>query len=74
MTPYNKVEYNGNTLIDLTGTTATAADVASGKVFVEASGTSTTGTLTFSTIYTGSTAPSPDLGVDGDIYLMIVIE
>ena len=44
MTTYNKVEYNGNTLIDLTGTTATAADVASGKVILGADGSQITGT------------------------------
>ena len=44
MTIYNKVEYNGNTLIDLTGTTATAADVASGKVILGADGSQITGT------------------------------
>ena len=44
MTTYNKVEYNGNTLIDLTGVTATAADVASGKVILGADGSQITGT------------------------------
>lgn len=44
MTTYNKIEYNGNTLIDLTGTTATAEDVASGKIFFGADGSQITGT------------------------------
>ena len=44
MTIYNKIDYNGNTLIDLTGTTATASDVASGKIFFGADGAETTGT------------------------------
>lgn len=40
----NKVEYGNTTLIDLTPTTATAADVASGKVFFGRDGVQTTGT------------------------------
>ena len=43
--PYtNKVVYAGQTLIDLTGDTATAADVAKGKTFHLASGAQATGT------------------------------
>lgn len=40
----NKVVYNGQTLIDLTDTTATAADVASGKYFYTNAGVRTQGT------------------------------
>ena len=40
----NKVIFGGNTLIDLTPTTATAADVALGKVFFGKDGVQTTGT------------------------------
>lgn len=54
---------------DVTDTTATAADVASGKAIYTAAGTKVAGTLTFQTYYTGSSAPSASLGVDGDIYL-----
>lgn len=39
----NKVIYDGNTLVDLTETTATASDVAEGKVFLAADGTVTIG-------------------------------
>lgn len=56
---------------DASVTTATAADVANGKTFLAADGTATNGSLVFSTIHTGSTAPSSTLGVDGDIYLQV---
>lgn len=42
----SKVAYDGHTLIDLTGDTATAADVAQGKTFHLANGEKTTGTNT----------------------------
>lgn len=45
---YSKVVYDGDTLIDLTGDTATASDVASGKTFHLASGAQATGTLSLS--------------------------
>lgn len=54
---------------DVTDTTATAADVASGKAIYTAAGAKVTGTLSFQTYYTGSSAPSASLGSDGDIYL-----
>jgi hypothetical protein len=59
------------TFTDVSDTTATAADVASGKLFCVAAGTITTGTLAFSTIHTGSSTPSSSLGVNGDIYLQV---
>lgn len=43
----NKVVYGNNTIIDLTGDTATEADVVSGKSFHLASGVRTTGTATY---------------------------
>lgn len=63
MTTYNKVEYNGNTLIDLTGTTATAADVASGKIFFGADGSQITGTASGGgyTIPMGGIRPDAEL-------------
>lgn len=43
----NKVEFGGDTLIDLTADTAEAADVASGKTFHLKSGARTTGTASY---------------------------
>lgn len=56
----NKIIINGETYIDLTGDTATAEDVASGKTFHLADGTQTTGTASggSSTIATATTTPS----------------
>ena len=45
MTEVNKVEMDGQTLIDLTGDTVTEADVIEGKQFHKASGEITTGEL-----------------------------
>lgn len=46
-TNINKVVYGGQTLIDLTGDTVTASDVARGKKFHDKSGATMTGTNTF---------------------------
>ena len=54
---------------DVTQVDATAGDVASGKKFVNSSGTVVTGTLAFQTIYSGSSTPSSSTGVNGDIYI-----
>lgn len=71
----NKVVFGSTTLIDLTPTTATAADVASGKVFFDAGGNQTTGTAsgggTSQTVYCGTGSPSSSLGQDGDIYIVV---
>ena len=66
----NKVQLsNGTVLLDITPTTATASDVASGEVFFTADGSQATGTLNIVTYYTGSSAPASSLGNNGDIYL-----
>lgn len=66
----NKVELaNGTVLIDITDTTAVAADVVSGVYFYNQSGVKMQGSLTFQTIYSGSSAPSSSTGVNGDVYI-----
>ena len=48
----NKVQFGGNTLIDITDTTATSSDVLAGQVFYKADGTRGVGTLNIvDTIY-----------------------
>ena len=53
---------------DVSGVTAVESDVVAGKVFVDASGAEKTGTLVVQTYYYGPSAPSADLGADGDLY------
>lgn len=65
----NKVNYGGTALIDLTDTTAEAANVEQGNYFYTKEGIRTQGSMTVKTIYTGSAAPSSSLGTDGDIYI-----
>lgn len=67
--PVNKIEYGGDSLIDLTGDTATTSEVLSGYTFHDKTGAQVTGAVTFATYYTGSGAPSSSLGANGDIYL-----
>lgn len=66
---YNKVVYDGNTLIDLTSDTVTANSLLSGYSAHSADGTQISGAVSFVTYYTGSSAPSSSLGSNGDIYL-----
>ena len=56
---------------DVSAVTATAADVITGKKFVDSAGTVVTGTLVVQTYYYGADEPSADLGVDGDIYFVM---
>ena len=52
--PYvNKVEYAGQTLMDLTGDTATPSDVLSGKTFHDRSGAPQTGNVVTHNVYDG---------------------
>ena len=55
---------------DASITTASAADVANGKVFVQSDGSQGTGSLSFVTYYTSSSAPSSSQGSNGDIWLV----
>lgn len=66
----NKVEFDGNTLIDLTSDTVTASDVLTGKTFHLADGSIGTGTMTNNgsvtvTIATGDTYTIPQGYHDG---------
>lgn len=54
---------------DVTGVTAAAGDVVSGKKIVSSTGATVNGTLVIQHYYTGSSVPSASLGNDGDIYL-----
>lgn len=52
---YNKIIYGGQTLIDLTSDTATAATVLSGSTFHDKSGAAVTGTCTYDSNTTNDT-------------------
>ena len=56
---------------DVSAVTATAADVLSGKKFVDSEGNVVTGTLVTQTYRYGSDEPSAELGVDGDLYFVM---
>ena len=56
---------------DVSGVTAGEVDVVAGKIFVDASGAEKTGALVVQTYYYGADEPSADLGVDGDLYLVM---
>lgn len=57
----NKVIYAGNTLIDLTADTVTAADVLSGKTFHLKTGASATGSCTYDSDTTDATASASEI-------------
>ena len=71
--PYVYLPKNGGgtaKFTDTSVTTAGAADVKNGKVFVKADGSQDTGTLAFVTYYTSSSSPSSSQGSNGDIWLV----
>lgn len=57
----NKVIYGGNTLIDLTGDTATASDVLASKTFHDKTGASVTGTCTYDADTSDATAGAAEI-------------
>lgn len=57
----NKVVYGGETLIDLTGDTAIASDVLSGKKFHLKSGAQATGTCTYDSDTSDATAAASEI-------------
>lgn len=57
---------------DVTGVTATASDVVSGKDIVDSSGTVVHGSLVIQHYYTSSNDPTASDGADGDIWLKVV--
>lgn len=61
----NKVIYGGNTLIDITDTTATAASVLSGEYFYGRDGVKTAGTCTYNADTSDATALAADI-LSGD--------
>lgn len=69
----NKVERNTTdgivVLIDLSGDTVTPETLPEGVTSHNAAGAPITGKLKITHVYTGTSAPTATLGVDGDIYL-----
>lgn len=57
----NKVVYDGDVLIDLTGDTITAADVINGKTFHKADGTTGTGSCTYDADTGDATAQAAEI-------------
>lgn len=57
--------------IDTSHITAEENDVLYGETFVDSKGVTRTGALITPTYYYGRTEPSNDLGVDGDLYLVM---
>lgn len=57
----NKVIYGGNTLIDLTGDTATASDVLTGKTFHDKTGATVEGTCAYDADTSDATATAAEI-------------
>ena len=65
----NHVIINGETVVDLRDDTVSAGKLLKGVTAHDKTGAAITGTVSFTTVYTGSGAPSTGIGSDGDIYL-----
>lgn len=65
----NKVIYGGNTLIDLTADTVTAADVQSGKTFHLKDGSTTTGTNTWDAYTQDANATAAEILLNKTAYV-----
>lgn len=65
----NKVIFDGDTLIDLTGDTATASDVLKGKTFHLKSGAPATGALTYDADTSDATASAGEILKDKTAYV-----
>lgn len=67
----NKVIYGTTVLVDLTGDTVNADNLASGYTAHDKAGNPITGTMAVSSMYTGSDEPSSSIGDDGDLYIKL---
>jgi len=69
-TKVNATAGTSSSSIDISSTTATQADVSTGKYFYNSSGQRVQGTLQVNTVYVGSSAPSSSDGENGDVYIV----
>lgn len=69
---YNKVVYDGNTLIDLTSDTVSSDKLLTGETAHDKTGAIIQGGLVMNKVYFGDSAPSSNLGEDGDIYIQLM--
>lgn len=61
---------SGRTLVDLTSDTVDAAHLAAGYTAHGADGEAVSGSLSFVTYHTSTSAPTSSQGSDGDIWLV----
>lgn len=69
----NKIVYNGNTLIDLTSDTITAADLASGKTAHDKSGAIITGTNTYDSDTSDDTAEAAEILLGREVLTTVLM-